>query len=39
MSPLPSNYLMWPLEPITYPPEINAIGNFHQLRAATLGSS
>jgi hypothetical protein len=35
MSPLPSKLLIWWHEPITSPPEITAIGNFHQVHDAT----
>src|SRR5260221_150372 len=35
MSPLPSKSLIWSHEPITSPPEMPAIGNFHQLPDAT----
>jgi hypothetical protein len=35
MSPLPSHYSIWPLEPVTRPLEMTAIGIFHQLRDAT----
>ncbi len=38
MSPLPSKSLIWSHEPITSPPEIAAIGNFHQLPDATCAS-
>jgi hypothetical protein len=39
MSPLPSKFLIWWHEPITSPPEITAIGNFHQVHDATAEAS
>ena len=38
MSPPPSKSLIWSHEPITSPPEMPAIGNFHQLPDATMNA-
>jgi hypothetical protein len=34
--PGPSHYLIWPLEPVTRPAEMTAIGILHQFRDVTL---